>query len=197
MLHTRCGNRRVVSEEPLSRRAGRKANCSLHHSFHARRLRGFCTSIRLVNAIRDNPPVKGGELLVLLMMALYASDDGRNVYPSIGTLAKQTNQSRRAVEKQVARLILQGVIQPFHQEFHKPTIYHILIPKLTHIPAYVPKVPAHVRMPTGPRPDDSLVNPSLIQERVEKVHLQTPQGTEAMRQIAELLKIKIAYRGKP
>ncbi len=129
-------------------------------------------------------------------MALYAADDGGSVYPSIGTLAKQTNQSRRAVEKQVARLILRGVIQPFHQEFHKPTIYKILIPKLTHIPADVPKVPAHVRKPTGPRPDDSVVDPSLTQKQVEKGEGPTPHGSASMRQIAELLKGKRAWQGK-
>jgi hypothetical protein len=46
-----------------------------------------------------NERLGGNELLVLTCLALYASADGRNIYPSVATIAKETGLGRRTVQR--------------------------------------------------------------------------------------------------
>jgi hypothetical protein len=48
--------------------------------------------------------IPAGEKLVLLAMADHARDDGTGCYPSVGTLARKTSQTRRGVQKIMRRL---------------------------------------------------------------------------------------------
>lgn len=68
-------------------------------------------SVRLMGEIfgLDLPAV---EKLVLLAMADHARDDGTGCYPSVGTLARKTSQSRRGVQKIMRRLEQAGWIAP-------------------------------------------------------------------------------------
>jgi hypothetical protein len=51
-----------------------------------------------------NAPYRGRDLMVLLAMADFASDDGANIFPSIAYLATKARMSSRSVQKAVRRL---------------------------------------------------------------------------------------------
>lgn len=51
-----------------------------------------------------NGRLGGSELLVLTCLALYANADGRDIYPSVATIARETGLSRRQVQRVLRRL---------------------------------------------------------------------------------------------
>jgi len=68
-------------------------------------------SVRLMGAVFDLR-IPATEKLVLLAMADHARDDGTGCYPSVGTLASKTSQSRRGVQGIMRRLEQAGLIVP-------------------------------------------------------------------------------------
>jgi hypothetical protein len=69
-------------------------------------------SVRLMGAVFELE-ISASEKLVLLAMADHARDDGTGCYPSIGTLARKTSQSRRGVQKIMRKLEEErGLIEP-------------------------------------------------------------------------------------
>jgi hypothetical protein len=68
-------------------------------------------SIRYVATVLDNlPDVKGTEALVLVALADYASDDTRECWPSIGTLARRARCDRRTAQRCLKSLEQRGLI---------------------------------------------------------------------------------------
>jgi len=61
-------------------------------------------SIRVMNWVWEHSTAKGSELLLLLAIADAADDQGRNAFPSIGTLAAKTRMCRRTVQRLVVKL---------------------------------------------------------------------------------------------
>src|SRR6267154_6144397 len=91
IMEVRLGSRVVGWGEPFSRRSGNDlAHRFLIPGFPDRPLKGFCTSIKVMNAVVESAPVHGGEYLLLLCMARYAADDGSRVFPSVATLAQDS-----------------------------------------------------------------------------------------------------------
>jgi hypothetical protein len=73
--------------------------------------RGDAVSIRYVATVLDNlPDVKGTEALVLVALADYASDDTRECWPSIGTLARRARCDRRTAQRCLKSLEQRGLI---------------------------------------------------------------------------------------
>lgn len=68
-------------------------------------------SIRIMSQIWEYAKVTGSELLVLLAMADFADDHGRNVYPSMTTLAHKARLSESQARRVVHELCDQGVIE--------------------------------------------------------------------------------------
>lgn len=68
-------------------------------------------SIRYVATVLDNlPDVRGTEALVLVALADYASDDTRECWPSIGTLARRARCDRRTAQRCLKSLEKRGLI---------------------------------------------------------------------------------------
>lgn len=60
----------------------------------------------------DRYPAGGNERLLALAMADHARDDGTRIWPSIGELAHKTLQSRRTVQRQIAKMVESGWLEP-------------------------------------------------------------------------------------
>ena len=60
-------------------------------------------------------PGTGGELLTALKLADNADDKGRRIFPSIATLATDTRQSERTVQRQLRHMVAMGWLQMVRQ----------------------------------------------------------------------------------
>lgn len=68
-------------------------------------------SIRYVAAVLDRlTELSESETLVLIALADFASDDTRECWPSIATLARRSRATRRGVQKIIRRLEARGLI---------------------------------------------------------------------------------------
>lgn len=74
-------------------------------------LAGARVSIAALTAVWQHSTRRHGELLLLLAIADYADDDGRNAWPSLKTLAKKTRQTERAVRFQLDKLVAAGEVE--------------------------------------------------------------------------------------
>ena len=64
-----------------------------------------------VQAARDCPAdLSAPAAAVLMLLASYADRDGSKVYPSVATLARQSRQDRRTVQRALAELISAGQV---------------------------------------------------------------------------------------
>jgi hypothetical protein len=98
--------------------------------------------------------VTSPEKLTLLAMADHASDDGRNCFPAVATLAHKTSQSRRGIQKILRRLEQGGLVVPDGRSSYgkagrcttryRLTIPHTLKPN---------KADAEPAKPSTPKPD--------------------------------------------
>lgn len=169
----RSGTRMLGLVEPFS--GGRVERLTGHQSPGSRPpLKGFFTSIRVMNAVVESAPVHGGEYLLLLCMARYAADDGSRVFPSVATLARDSRQHERTVQKQLRSLEAKGLIQRVGYSQHSTNDYKIVI----HIPLPVDHPPkereaaldanrgALERKTPAPRPPDSSSNTSKNRQKL-------------------------------
>jgi hypothetical protein len=68
-------------------------------------------SVRVMSWVFDHSGVQHrGDLLVLLVLADHAHEDGSSAYPSVGTIARKARLSRRGVFGALARLKEAGAI---------------------------------------------------------------------------------------
>lgn len=65
-------------------------------------------SIKVMTWVWDHSTAVGTELLMLLAIADHASDDGRDAWPSIKTLARRTRLGERTVQRVLKRLADEG-----------------------------------------------------------------------------------------
>jgi len=159
----------------------------------------------LINAVFENPPCKGGELLLLVNLARYASDEGTRVYPSIARMAKETNQTTRAVEKQLAKLRDKGILVVVHKQHMHTTGYRIAKPKVIHSteqrsgshPNFKQAISGLRSRGPEPRSDNSLDTLLNRQQLLETPHVKSETGEAALEAIAKLLpKFKRAQQGE-
>ena len=83
-------------------------------------------SIRVMNEVWESRKFEGNQLLLLLALADFASDDGGNVFPSVEKMAEKTRASRRTVQRNLRKLEDEGVlieVRPASQRF--PAEYRI------------------------------------------------------------------------
>lgn len=168
-------------------------------------LRGFALSIRLINAVVESAPVHGGEYLLLICMARYASDEGTRVFPAVSTLAKDTRQHERTVQAQLRSLEAKGLIRAVGRSRHQTVNYCIAVDKLStgvavdHPPMAVDtKRGVPERVGGGRTPPDSSSNTSLNRQNPEtKINIKTEAGDQALTAISAFLpKFKSAVREK-
>lgn len=67
-------------------------------------------SIKVMSWVWDNAPVEGTDLLVLLVLADHASDDGGNAWPSVARIAMKVRRTQRRVQQSLASLQKKGLI---------------------------------------------------------------------------------------
>lgn len=67
-------------------------------------------SIRVSSLVWEHAPVNGTDLLVLLVIADHASDDGTNSWPGRATIARRCRVTERSVKRSIARLRELGLI---------------------------------------------------------------------------------------
>ena len=84
-------------------------------------------SIRMMNDVWKYAPAKGSELLLLLAIADFADDDGRNAWPSMSTLAKKTRLSERAVRYIIKELEERGLLEVKYNAGRKNTNRYVII----------------------------------------------------------------------
>jgi hypothetical protein len=155
--------------------------------------------MRLQNAVVENAPVKGGEYLLLLILSRYASDDGGRLFPSISTLAKETRQHKRNVQRQLRSLEAKGLLVRLGSKSYLSTVnYRIVVEKLCTgggVPppggvAYRRKGGGNIDKRGGVPPPDSLLDSlSIHQNRLEKSKtVKTPAGDAALRSMKDLLR---------
>lgn len=65
-------------------------------------------SIKIMTLVFDRYPEGGGEMILALSLADHASDDGKNIFPSVLRLAKKTRQSERTVQRQLRKMEMSG-----------------------------------------------------------------------------------------
>jgi hypothetical protein len=68
-------------------------------------------SLKILSEIWTEANVSGSELLVLLALADFADDDGRNIYPSMPTLAHKARLSESQTRRIIQGLIEEGLIE--------------------------------------------------------------------------------------
>ncbi len=68
-------------------------------------------SIRLMTMVFDRYPEGGSEMLLALAMVDHARDDGTSIWPSVDELARKTRQSRRTVQRQIAKMVSSGWLE--------------------------------------------------------------------------------------
>ena len=65
-------------------------------------------SVKVMGLVWDYYPEGGGELLTALKVADHADHDGCNIWPSVSTLADQTRQSERTVQRHLQAMATRG-----------------------------------------------------------------------------------------
>lgn len=196
-MKARLGNRVVGLVEPFSWRSGSNAHRSPIPGFPGRRLKGFCTSIRVMNAVVESAPVHGGEYLLLLCMARYAADDGTRVFPSVATLAQDSRQNERTVQKQLRALESKGLIRRCGMSAHGTNNYTVVY---TPRPTATPQVPKETsrgaleRTTPVLRPSESSSNTSKNRQPPVDTPQVKPVRSYAVEAARKLLKDQTAFK---
>ena len=116
-------------------------------------------SVRLMSwAFHEAPTTRKGDLLVLLVLADHAHDDGGGAYPSVRTIADLARMSERGVQTALGHLRDAGIITVDGRTATGTRIYRILS-----TPAMAaPPQPLHPPQPLrgGVQPD--VVTPAAV-----------------------------------
>lgn len=83
-------------------------------------------SIKLMTMVFDRYQIGEGEKLVALCLADFASDDGKNIFPAIATIAKKTCMTERNVQRVLKKMQSRGWLVCVHKSLGgKPSEYAI------------------------------------------------------------------------
>jgi len=90
-------------------------------------------SVRVLSWVFDSSAVEHrGDLLVLLVLADHAHDDGTHAFPSVDTIARKARLSRRGAQLALRRLERLGAIVPTAGEGpHRPRAYRVVMGEAT------------------------------------------------------------------
>jgi hypothetical protein len=88
-------------------------------------------SVRVLSwALRESPVEAKGDLLVLIVLADHAHDDGDGAYPSVETIGKLARLSLRGTQNALRNLEAAGVIEATPRK-GKTTLYRVLMTPAT------------------------------------------------------------------
>jgi predicted transcriptional regulator len=90
-------------------------------------------SIEVQTLIVENPPCRGGEYLLLLILSRHGNADGTNVCIGVERMARETNQTRRNVQRQLRGLEEKGLIVAGGISGYGTVNYRIALEKLSTI----------------------------------------------------------------
>lgn len=90
-------------------------------------------SIKAMTLVWERSRAKGSELLVLLAIADYAQDDGREAFPTMRTLAEKSRMTERGVREIIRRLEAAGELEVERNTSRRPAK-----------PGYIPRQFFHV-----------------------------------------------------
>jgi hypothetical protein len=86
-------------------------------------------SVRVLAWVFDHSPVEHrGDLLVLLVLADHAHDDGTSAYPSVEKIARKARLTRRGTQVALRRLERVGAIEPAGKGPRGTTAYRVVMP---------------------------------------------------------------------
>lgn len=83
-------------------------------------------SVKMITTALD-VPCSSTDKLVLLVLANYADDDGRNCFPSVATVVRQSGLSERTVQMAFGRLEKAGYLQVIHRR-GRSNLFRVLTP---------------------------------------------------------------------
>lgn len=93
-------------------------------------------SIKVMSLVWDHSDAKGSALLLMLALADFADEDGVNIFPSVGTVAKKCRMTPRNVQILLHRLTASGelTIEPMAGP-HGTNQYRVMTAVLAQKPA--------------------------------------------------------------
>jgi len=85
-------------------------------------------SIRAIQVVLDESQHKGSALLLMIVLANHAHDDGRWAFPSVNTMTRYTRLTRRNVQLLLRKLEESGELAPMGVHNSGTHIYRLILP---------------------------------------------------------------------
>lgn len=85
-------------------------------------------SIRAIQTVLDESQHKGSALLLMVILANYAHDDGAYAFPSVGTMTRYTRLTRRNVQLLLRKLEESGELAEMGIHNSGTVIYRLVLP---------------------------------------------------------------------
>jgi hypothetical protein len=85
-------------------------------------------SIKAIQVVLDESKHKGSALLLLIVLANHAHDDGRWAFPSVNTMTRYTRLTRRNVQLLLRKLEESGELAPMGVHNSGTHIYRLILP---------------------------------------------------------------------
>lgn len=126
---------------------------------------------------------KGSALLLLLILANHAHEDGRYAFPSVATMARYTRMGRRNVQTLLRKLEASGELQEMGIHNSGTVIYRIVLPGLERGGAkFAPpaKKGAQARSPGG---DQAITGGAITDSPEPSVNQQEPSEDQTEQRV--------------
>jgi hypothetical protein len=88
-------------------------------------------SIKAIQAVLDESQHKGSALLLMVILANYAHDDGTYAFPSVATMTRYTRLTRRNVQLLLRKLEESGELAEMGIHNSGTVIYRLVLPALS------------------------------------------------------------------
>lgn len=72
-------------------------------------------SVRAMSQVWELETLTGPRKFVLLKLADYADDDGRNIFPAVASVARQCSTSKRTVQRFIKDFVAEGVLEQIEE----------------------------------------------------------------------------------
>jgi hypothetical protein len=136
-------------------------------------------SLKAMIWVFDNSPSTLGARLVLLALAEFAHDDGRNAFPNVDTLCGRTRMSRKGVQAALRRLEADGAIAVQGRTRSGTFVYRIVMAQGGEVttPQGAKLVPVGGEAPT-PEPTTEPTTTNASHSEVDQVFEEWKRATE-------------------
>jgi hypothetical protein len=88
-------------------------------------------SIKAIQVVLDESRHKGSALLLMVVLANYAHDDGTYAFPSVATMTRYTRLTRKNVQLLLRKLEQSGELTSMGIHTSGTTIYRLVLPGLS------------------------------------------------------------------